>query len=290
MKRSIGYLLFAFAGFAGGCGSAASFDYALPESKAETLLTVYGHVTDSDPGVMTRGTRAALVWFPTSPGAGVQVSQDLGRPVMTDVLDMQINVTRAPPLFPTAGTREAELVFYLDGDGNGQLDVYQLGATSPDRVVGRAPNSRVIWGGLATTDTSKVGTEKKKAAGQVCTKEAPDFSLTCGMKDDDPGSAPWTPISIRFSNEEVLGGYTCSRFWGSQEFSDDSPRFSEKLRQQVRSGCTAVSPNESTAEGACQCKPTDDGGWKACVSDPNLCGTVFCHVAAPSAAPSGCPG
>jgi hypothetical protein len=165
MKRSVGCLLFAYIGFAGGCGSAASEDYALPGSEPPTLFSLYGHITDSDRGAMVSGTRAAFVWFPASPGAGVQVSQDLGRPLMTDIFEMRIDVIQAPPPFPAGeGGREAELVFYMDGDGDDQLDVSSFGTPSPDRVVGRAPGSRVVWGSGASMDTSKAGPKKENGA------------------------------------------------------------------------------------------------------------------------------
>jgi hypothetical protein len=243
--------------------------------------------------MMDGDTRAAFVWFPSSPGAGVPVSQDLGIPSEIAFLKYLIEVNRAPPVFPPGeGTREAELVFYVDGDGNRELDVREYGTNSPDLVVGRAPGTRIVWGYTPTTDTPATD-PKRNLAPRVCKKEAPDFALSCDTKETQgtPGSAPSTSIRILFVNEDVLSGYTCSRFWGSQEWADTSPRFSEKLRAQIRSGCKSeTSEVASTEDSACQCLPMEGGGWRACVRDPELCGTKFCYVAEQSAGGAlGCP-
>jgi len=279
MKQSGVYLLFACIGFVGGCGSAASADYELPTVKASPLLTLYSQMTSTDLGVMTNGMRAAFVWFPASPGAAVQVSQDLGPPLKTDGIPMAINVTRAPPAFAETASRQAELVFYLDGNGNDKLDVYPLGIASPDRVVGRAPDTRIVWG-LGRTDTTKAE-PTQRSAGRVCTKEPPDYSLVCGMDDNNPGPglAVSSPIPVQFLREEVLGSYTCAGFWGSQEWLDGDLRLSTDLRRQICNRCSSSNESASGGEGGCRWEPMSGGGWKACVDDPRLCGTTFCHVA-----------
>ena len=289
MKQSGVYLLFACTGFVGACGSAASADYEAPVARVDSLLTVYGQITSADRGVMTTGTRAAFVWFPASPGAAVQVSQDLGEPLRTDVLSMAISVKQAPPAFAEMSSRQAELVFYLDGNGNDRLDIYPPDNASPDRVVGRAPDTRIVWG-MGRTDTTKAE-PSQKSSGRVCTKEPPDYRLVCGIDDDDPGLAPSSPIPVHFLNEEVLGGYTCAGFWGSQQWFDGDRRLSEDLRQQICNRCSSSDESASGGEGGCRWEPTSDGGWRACIDDPLLCGTTFCHVAAGPYVPgqSDCP-
>jgi hypothetical protein len=279
MKQSAVYLLFACIGFVNACGSAASADYELPSPKIDPLLTVYGRIASTDPGVMANGMRAAFVWFPASPGAAVQVSQDLGRPLKTQEIILAIDVTRGPPVFEAeTASRQAELVFYVDGDGNEKLDIYPLGNASPDRVVGRAPDTRIVWG-VGRTDTTKPE-PTHKSGGRVCSKEPPDYRLVCGVEDDDPGLAPSSPIPVQFLNEEVLGAYTCAGFWGSQQWLDSEVRPSADLRRQICNRCSASEVSASGGERGCRWEPTSGGGWRACVDDPDLCGTTFCHVAA----------
>jgi hypothetical protein len=173
--------------------------------------------------------------------------------------------------------RQAELVFYLDGDGNDKLDVVELGTTPHDRVVGRAPDSRVVWGNTPSIDNPD-DHRSKIAGARVCIKEAPDYQLVCGTEDNDTGLAPSARIPIQFLNEEVLTSYTCARFWGSQEWPEDDRHLSADSLQQIRSGCVSSSSSASDSSSNCHCEQTADGGWKACIAVQDLCGTVFCHI------------
>jgi hypothetical protein len=210
---------------------------------------------------------------------------------MMDLTQMAISVTQVPPLYAAeTASRQAELVFYLDGNGNNKLDIYALGNPSPDRVVGRAPDARIVWGMGRSTDTTKAQ-PTQKSAGRVCTKEAPDYSLVCGMDDHDPGLAPSSPIPVQFLNEGVLGAYTCAGFWGSQQWLEGDGHLSADLRRQICNRCSTANESALGGEGGCRWESTSGGGWRACVDDPGLCGTTFCHVAAGPYVPgqSDCP-
>jgi hypothetical protein len=279
MRRRGAPLLFPCMALLAACGSAASHDYELPGGQKSTpLLTVHGRITEVRDGVDDlRATRGALVWFPSSLRAQHdQVTQDLGPPFITHLLDLRIDVAHAPP--PAAmemGTGQAELIFYLD-DGNGKLDVVEVGATSPDRVVGRAPDSLIVWGPARSTGSADAPRKPAGTGPRVCTREPPDYQVQC-ERSDEPGSSTPPPIPIHFSKEEVLSSYTCAGFRGSREWPDDTPGLSSALREQICNGCNGTAALASGDQNGCRVEILS-GGWKACVDDPSLCGTTFCHA------------
>jgi hypothetical protein len=103
--------------------------------------------------------------------------------------------------------------------------------------------------------------------------------------------SPADPFTITVSSDPRLQAYACSGYWGTSsektdEWPDDTPGWNApELRRQICPTCECKencgldlpTPGRKLATKL-RCDATKRAYyWKDCVSDPMLCGTVFCH-------------
>ncbi|HEY3360044.1 MAG TPA: hypothetical protein VGQ83_42730 [Polyangia bacterium] len=305
-----------------GCGRPlADAEYA------PSYGTIQGNVTSAEsiPG----SVRVALVWLTIRPGEGAfRIAQDT--PVQAGFpATYRLDIRSLPPaeavmsffgesreriiaegtIDPELRWAQGELVAYVDGNGNGQLDVVGPGEASPDRVIGKAEGVTVwfvmsgtpapsdYWGyptlpGLSASYSPVVDPQPGECVGWR--------SVLCGNNwgsDSHLLPLPAT-VDIALSFEPHLNGYTCRRFWSSNDWPDwssyceQSPA-SNTFGTVCQSGatlanhtCTPVTA-ESPSPCALDLPPAGvpvtcnaDGSayvYKTCVDEPELCGTRICH-------------
>jgi hypothetical protein len=321
MKTSGAGLLCSFAWMLSACGSAASYDYPLPEpaGKEPPLL---GRIHGQTVGQTTARRdllQIALVWFPVSPRPGdFQVSQSVAWRSTTPLGDVDIDVLQQPPphAIKTADMMrygQAELVLYEDNNRNGELDVvFAAGAQqSHDRVVGRANGFRAWWladGSPAPPEergykpitqglSFTYGPIKAEPDPYLCSPDAElGGKLSCPrtiLREPAYDVSAQDIFTITVSDDVKLQSYACRGFWGTNsekvnEWPDTTPGWNAPaIRDKIcnRETCDNNGQGDKLdlpvvgrpVEVTCDAHKTVYG-WKDCEPDPNLCGTVFCHI------------
>ena len=267
MKISGASLLCSLAWVINACGSAASYDYALPPPGFEEppLLAripgiLAGEASHADPSRL----RVDLVWFPVSHTEGkVQTSQN----VTLQQLGwghFEVHISKEPPTNAIEGAQmmryaQAEVVLYEDVNDNKVLDVLDPGKPAPDRVLGRAHGMRVWWLGEGSPAPDN-------QRGYSPVQEG--WSFTYGpivaepdIRDCEPNreDGTWKPTcrgrSIKVPAQDVssqsngftltqsqdprLQSYACRGFWGtspdkSDEWDDTTPGWnSPEVREKI---------------------------------------------------------
>ena len=124
---ALAILLFA----AAGCG-------AIDDPDGSTAVwTLHGYYANGTDSLAMREHRAAVLWWTRdADGAALVASQELTmRPALSAGFSLEIH--RLPPPVALSPVVTGRLVFYEDGDGDGQLDLIEDDdGPSPDRIVG----------------------------------------------------------------------------------------------------------------------------------------------------------
>jgi hypothetical protein len=300
------------------CGSAASYDYYVPESQGDNpqlLATIHGQ-TIGETSARRDLLQIAFVWFPVLPALGdAQLSQGVTWRPTTLLGGVDIDISEHPPAGAIKAADmmrygQAELVLYEDGNRNGKLDVVGRDEPALDRVVGRANGFRAWWLANGAPAASDLRGQKPIANGLSFTygpiKSEPDpwlcspdselgGKLSCPRTTREPAYdiSAQNIFTITVSDDPKLQAYACSGFWGTNsETSDDWPDTtpgwsSPEVRYKI---C-----NPATCDGSKEGGPLDlpvvgrpvtiachadktKYGWRDCAADPKLCGTVFCHT------------
>lgn len=303
-----------------GCGSAASFDYEKPssgETVDQPLARMRGSTQGDAADVNAEDLRVALVWFPVIPSPDkVQNPQRVNHHIWLG--SFEIEITNEPPRRAVEGAdigryAKAEVVLYEDRNHNDELDLVSRGATSPDRVVGRALGTRVWWlhdGMPAPADqrgylpvvqgwSFTYGPIEAAPEADLCApgRASPDdtWRPVCqqrGIKEPVKDVSVQSPFVITLSNDPKLQSYACLGFWGtssdkSDEWPDttagwNSPEVRYKIcnRETCDSDGTGPALDLPVAGRSVDIQCNSDKTtyyWKDCEPDPKLCGTVFCH-------------
>lgn len=210
---------------------------------------------------------------------------------------------------------QAEVVLYEDRNRNETFDIVE-GNGSQDRVIGRANGVRLWWLGAGSPAPSAFRGYKPVTPGWSLTYGpisaepkanstgwsddcAPDrenggaLHRRCPLRIEKPAVdlSPADPFVITVSSDPRLQAYACAGYWGTSsektdEWPDDTPGWNApELRKQIcpTCDCKVNCPLDLPApERKLTTKLMCDASkrayyWKDCVSDPKLCGTVFCH-------------
>jgi hypothetical protein len=325
MKRIVSLLLLLTA-----CGRQAGSDYTKP------YATVRGNITaptPPPPGPL----HVALVWLAVHPPLGaIEIAQDVEVAPQFPA-QFELDITSLPPanavsgfvdpadaasrgLDPNMQWAQAALLVYVDGNGNGVLDMMPQGQTSPDQVIGKAE-------GVTLWFLAQGSPAPSNYLGALPTSDG--FSVTWApYVDPQPGdcsyddsgghydfecSQPFDPgrtelalpanVTITLGTDPILTNYSCDTFWGSDDWPDWASNWNQwsALAQTVCSGpgcdCNGYACPLDLPPAGISVTCNADGTaftWKKCVSDPDVCGTRFCHYGhgerdAAAPAPTGWP-
>lgn len=281
-----------------GCGNGlATASYDTPFGTLRGTLSI-------PPGVAVGNLHIALVWLGFGDGAG-QVEQAVS--VRADSLTtFRIDVASLPPPdtiwgSPSQQYAQGALVAYDDVDGDGRLDVEPPGTPSRDRVIGKSYDTRVFFLAGGQPDAVSTGfAPARRGLGLVHFVQQAPAPGSCAhvekgalvedpcmfdLVDPSPIDLPGD-VTVELRDDPHLAGYACSNFWGSEDWPDwfsqwnqDSPLEATLCKGAgcdcVGAGCALDLPTPGVPV---TCAP--DGTsytYVACVDDPALCGTRFCH-------------
>jgi hypothetical protein len=320
MKNSGAGLLCSFAWMLSACGSAASYDYKLPEpvdKEPQLLGRIHGQ-TEGKTTAQRDLVQIALVWFPVSPRPGdVQISQNVTWRSTTLFGGVDIEVLEEPPAHAvkTADMMrygQAELVVYEDRNRNGKLDIVFGSGTDAlhDRVIGLANGFRAWWlaGGAPAPPEQRgykpitpglsftYGPIKADPDPYLCSPDAElGGKLSCPRILREPAHdvSAQDIFTIIVSDDAKLQSYACRGFWGTNsdkvnEWPDTTPGWhAPAIRNRIcnpetcdnKGGGDKLDLPVAGRPPKVLCSPDNKVyGWKDCEPDPDLCGTVFCHI------------
>jgi hypothetical protein len=327
--------LVVLAGTFAACGDQAGSGYT------KSYGTIRGSITANTPPP-GGDLRIALAWLTVQPGQGAfEVSQSVPVSATSFPARFELDLVDLPPdgaisgfftdemrqraidggVDPNLTWAQGRLLVYRDGNANGQLDIAELGQSSPDQVLGTASDITVwfVAGGQPAPMVNLGGLPV-----------APGYSVThaplrdpapgdCGYDDpmgrhgeslcsqsfaDDSALLPLpADVTIALGDDSQLADYTCLEFWGAGDWPDFSSHWNRDspLESQLCSGpacdCTGLDCPLDVPPAGVPVVCNADGTaytYKTCVADPDLCGTRFCHFghgerAAGSQPPTGWP-
>jgi hypothetical protein len=265
MKTPGAGLLCSLAWMVSACGSAASYNYDLPEpieTTGPTLATLRGQTIGAPFTADPDRYRVALAWFPVSPAEGkVQSIQNPSYHLGWNYFEIEIS--GEPPSHAVEGEgmmryAQAEVVFYEDLNGNKKLDLVTRAQAPVDRVIGRANGARVWWLGAGSNPASAenrgvkpvapgwsftYGPIKAEPQASDCSPspEQGTYRPVCSSRIKEPAQdlSPEYPLIITVTDDPKLQSYACSGFWGtskdkSDEWSDTTPGWnSPEVRRKI---------------------------------------------------------
>lgn len=257
--------------------------------------------------------RLAILWFDDHSTRTNFAEQPVE--VQTGVTTFKIQLTELPPpsvlhslppdqatqfgLDPAMRWADGTIVAYVDGDGDGRLDVAATTGASPDRIVGAASDLDVLYLASGQPAPPELIGLFPVTPGFSLVREPPPPSLPtpgqCGrftqqghFSDLCQPLAPSLPTALTPAEAITLTlvddadqRYACASFWGPLEYPD----WLRAAPDQICDGgacpfCRGYQcPLELPMAGdAVACAP--DGlsyTFKRCMSDAALCDTTFCH-------------
>jgi len=300
-----------------GSAASHDYDLPEPGAKEPQLLARIHGQTLGETSARRDLLQIALVWFPVDARPGDhQISQSVTwRPTtLLGGVDIDILEQPPPPAIKAADMMryaQAELVLFEDRNRNGKLDVVVASGTNPlhDRVVGRANGFRAWWladGSPAPADqrgykpitqgfSFTYGPIKAEPDPWLCSPDAElGGKLSCPRTLREPAYDVSTQnsVTITVSDDAKLQSYACRGFWGTSpekvdEWPDTTPGWnSPDVRNKICDPKTCDNHGQGELDLPLPNRPVEVVcdpnntvyGWKDCEPDPNLCGTVFCHI------------